>query len=298
MNVAPSATYEAVIDWGSSGATVGMRVVDNAGNTTVARVTGFTEYPTGSGIYYRGSNTAPSVAGQYTLVYDDDGGTAAVGHVATEDLLVTSDRSAGTIGSGNLYVTLTELKATLSISATTWDDDLTVAITAASRAIDEECGRRFYLDSGATAVRYYTPDTSRSVAIDDLATLTSVYIDPAGAGNYTTAWTQGTHFHLAPYNAAEDGWPYDTIELRTQSGAYLPGYTKSVKVTGQFGWPAVPAAISEATGILAARLFKRQREAPLGVFGLGADGTTVRISRTDPDVAMLIKPYNKARLLL
>jgi len=34
MQVAPSATYEASIDWGTTGATIGMRVVDNAGTTT------------------------------------------------------------------------------------------------------------------------------------------------------------------------------------------------------------------------------------------------------------------------
>ncbi len=78
----------------------------------------------------------------------------------------------------------------------------------------------------------------------------------------------------------------------------MPTYERSIKVTGQFGWPAVPAPISEATTLLASRLFKRAREAPLGVFGLGVDGTTVRISRTDPDVAAMIAPYNRGRMMI
>lgn len=40
ITAAPSSTYEAVVDWGSTGATIGMRVLDNAGATAVARVTG------------------------------------------------------------------------------------------------------------------------------------------------------------------------------------------------------------------------------------------------------------------
>lgn len=95
ITAAPSSTYEAVVDWGATGATIGMRVLDNAGATAVARVTGFTELPAGSGIYYRGNNTAPATTGQYTLVYDDDGGTAAVGHVAIEELIVESNPQAG-----------------------------------------------------------------------------------------------------------------------------------------------------------------------------------------------------------
>ena len=80
MNVAPGATYEAVIDWGATGQTLGLRVIDNAGATTVARLTtNITEYPAGSGIYARTGNTAPSTAGQYTLVWDD--GSATPGHV-------------------------------------------------------------------------------------------------------------------------------------------------------------------------------------------------------------------------
>ena len=63
--------------------------------TTVARVTGFTEYPAGSGRYERAGNTAPAVTGTYTLFYDDDGGTGAVGHNASEELVVQSNPQAG-----------------------------------------------------------------------------------------------------------------------------------------------------------------------------------------------------------
>jgi hypothetical protein len=181
MNQAPGATFELSIDWGSTGATIGARILDNAGATHTARFTGFTEYPAGSGVYYKTGVTAPSTSGQYTILYDDDGGTAAVGHTAVEELNVTTSAITVTAAAG-LYVTLAALKATLSITATTWNDDLTAAIAAASRAIDEECGRRFYADDDATSIRYYTPSVASHLTIDDLAALTSVYIDTAGTG--------------------------------------------------------------------------------------------------------------------
>lgn len=119
MNITPGETYEAVADWGTSGATLGMRVVDNEGATTVARVTGFTEYPAGSGIYYLAGNLAPTDEGQYTLVFDDDGGTAAVGHVATDDLVVTSSIVVPDTPVGSIYATVDELARLLKINTPT-----------------------------------------------------------------------------------------------------------------------------------------------------------------------------------
>ncbi len=296
MIVSPSATLEATCSGFDSGltGTIGVRIIDNAGATTTARATaGITEYPAGSG-FYQVTMTAPSTTGDYTLMWDT--GTVTPETTAYEDLTVSAAAAAALTGSGNLYITLAELKATLSITSSTWDDDLTAAITAASRAVDEDTGRRFYLDADATSVRYYDPSTTSLVLIDDLAALTSVAVDPGGTGTFSTAWTAGTNFNLDPYNAAADGWPYEALKLRVTSS--MPTYERSIKVTGQFGWPAVPAPISEATTLLASRLFKRAREAPLGVFGLGVDGTTVRISRTDPDVAAMIAPYNRGRMMI
>ena len=53
-----------------------------------------------------------------------------------------------------------------------------------------------------------------------------------------------------------------------------------------------------ATKMLAARLLKRVWEAPLGIAGMGVDGIAVRVSRTDPDVMMLLAPFSKASRLV
>lgn len=294
MNVAPSATFEAVCDFGQTGLTPGVRILDNAGATTTARVTaGITEYPSGSGIYYV-SLTAPATAGQYTIAWDN--GTQTAGNFATEDLLVTT--SLATISAAsNLYITLAALKATLNLTGqTTFDDDLTSAISAACRSIDAACGRRFWLDTDATSVRYYTPDTHQRVMIDDLVTLTSVLVDQNGDGTYEETWTNNTDFVLQPINNPSESpaRPYESLVRRKLGNYYWPvGIEHGVKVTGQFGWSAVPPEIAQATTVLAGKLFKRAREAPFGIvsFGGADSSSAMRIARTDPDVANLIEGY-------
>jgi hypothetical protein len=66
----------------------------------------------------------------------------------------------------------------------------------------------------------------------------------------------------------------------------------AVQVTGQFGWLTVPGPIVQATAILAVRLLKRGRDAPLGVINLAQD-VIGHIAKTDPDVQALIDPYKR-----
>ncbi len=143
MFVLPGDTYEAVADWGTTGATLGMRVVDNAGATTVARVTGFTEYPSGSGIYYRDGNLAPTDEGQYSLVFDDDGGTAATGHVAVDELVVTSSIVVPDTPVGSIYATVDEMFRRLKINTPTAEQTAAAQgmLLAATGEIDSEIDR-------------------------------------------------------------------------------------------------------------------------------------------------------------
>jgi hypothetical protein len=194
----------------------------------------------------------------------------------------------------NEYVSATVLKATLSLTGETYADaDLTVACAAASRAIDRASNRRFYADADATQVRYYTPHSPWLVAIDDAIAVTSVKVDTSADGTWATTLTNNTDFTLEPVNAAADGLPWTRICVVQRSGLILYPDPRYVKVTGKFGWAAVPDEIVQATTLLAARLVKRAREAPLGVTGLGLDGVAVRVPRLDPDVEAMISPYQR-----
>jgi len=101
------------VDWGATGSTLGVRVDDLTGAIAIARQTGFVEFPSGSGIYYLDPFTFPDEAGSYVLVYDDDGGTYALGHTATEELTVSS--SVGEPATGDTYADTDELFRVLKI---------------------------------------------------------------------------------------------------------------------------------------------------------------------------------------
>ena len=301
VTVAPGASFEAVAAGFATGltGTIGVRIIDNAGATTTARATaGITEYPAGSGIYAK-TLTAPSVAGQYTLVWDN--GATTPGNVAAEDLLVTSSPTY-TAPSGTEYITSADLKTTLGITVSTYDTDIATAVSAASRGIDGACHRRFWVDT-IDKTRYYAGSRTHggtyvatpTLPIDDLVSLTSVATDTAGDGTFTTTLTVNTDFVLEPFNAAVESpaRPYTLISLHPGSSAYWPVWPRSVKVVGKFGWPAVPAEIVRATTILATKLFKRQ-ESPFGIVTAGVDETTaMRIAVSDPDVKFLIGPYTR-----
>ncbi len=206
------------------------------------------------------------------------------------------------------YVTSAALKKTLQLTGETFaDDDVAAAISAASRAIDAACGRRFWLDA-IDATRYYERASAALVVIDDLAMVTSIKTDPSGDGVYSETWVENTDFVFGPQNAVADGVPYQTIySLHAGDYVLLAGYLSSgryflpagprrIQVVGRFGWPAVPAQVVTATSILASRYIKRTREAPLGVAGFGADGAAVRIPRVDPDVMALLDGLRRGRV--
>lgn len=193
------------------------------------------------------------------------------------------------------YCTISEVKAALSLTGESFaDPDISLAITAATRSIEELTDRRFWADADAAQIRYYTPEDACYVPIDDLTTLTALATDTNGGGTFSQSWTVNTDFFLDPLNAAADSFPYTSLTLNPRSSLYFPvGYYRSVRVTGKFGWPAVPAQIKSATEMLTARLLKRVREAPFGIASLGMEGVAVRVAREDPDVLALVAPFQR-----
>lgn len=184
------------------------------------------------------------------------------------------------------YATLSDLKlATGEIVESTRDGLLLAALTAASRNIDAYCGRRFYADKTASARQFRTEGAlataadGQALAIDDLAAAPTTVETGDGV-----TWTAVTDYLTEPTNATVRGWPITA--LRRLRG-YWP--VDRVRVTGCWGWPTVPAEVSQATLLLASRLFNR-RNSPEGVTG-NADWGVVRVTRVDPDVATLLAPY-------
>lgn len=195
----------------------------------------------------------------------------------------------------NGYCTLAQVKAGLRITDSVDDTLLEMAVESASRAIDSYCNRVFY-STGTAVVRYYSPQDSYLCDIDDLVSLTSLYTNSDETqSSYNILWTSEDR-QLEPLNGLADGQPTPFTRIRA-IGDYtfqtLNGEA-SVKVTGVFGYSAVPIAITQATVIQASRIYKRL-DSPLGIIS-GELGTMRVGTRLDPDVAQLVDGFRKVRM--
>lgn len=194
----------------------------------------------------------------------------------------------------NGYITLNELKAALRIPTSDTIDDslLEKAVNSASRLIDGYANRSFY--NGGTATRIYAPQDAYVTQFDDLQTLTTLESSSDGDG-FDTTWTSN-QYQLEPLNGISDGLttPYTRVRAVDDLTFLTNGEEATVRITGVWGWSAVPDAISQACVIQAERIFKRL-DSPLGVAGFGDMGVVRVTSRLDGDVAQLVEPYRKIR---
>lgn len=195
----------------------------------------------------------------------------------------------------NGYTDLTTMKGAdvLNISATdtTSDSMIEIIIEAASRAIDADCGRYFY-KSATDEARYYQAEWVDKLWPDDIVSVTELATDTANDRTYTNIWAS-SDYDLFPYNAPVIGWPYTSIEMTANSSFVFPKYRKGVRVTGIFGWPAVPQKVKLACVLLSASMFKRL-STPLGVASMAAMGEImVSIKDKDPDYFHLLHEFTR-----
>ena len=186
------------------------------------------------------------------------------------------------------------MKAALRIQDTVDDSLLEMAIESASRAIDGHAMRSFY--SSGTATRYYAADDSFVCQVDDLAgTAITLSTSANGDGIFDVTWSD-VDYQLEPTNGYTDGLTVPYTRIRAVQNYLFPVQAGEnlVKVTGVFGWSAVPIAITQACVVQSSRLFKRL-DSPLGIVGFGDMGA-MRVTRyLDPDVEQLVAPYRKLR---
>jgi hypothetical protein len=189
-----------------------------------------------------------------------------------------------------LYTDLPTVKAGLGkTTADDRDDLIEAAIAAASRMIDQRCGRRFYADPTATARtftaydRYFTIGDAQSLRVADYVTADDVIVETRTS--FAGTWTTVSDWEPGPDDADADGMPWTEI---VYEAGWVSDSTK-IRVTARWGWPSVPDAVTQAATLLAARLYRR-KDSPQGVLG-SAEWGVARVSRFDPDVENLIAPY-------
>jgi hypothetical protein len=190
----------------------------------------------------------------------------------------------------NGYCTLSELKSAARIADNVDDALLERAVEAASRRIDGECSRRFYVDT-ATSARTYAANRNAFLFVDDISTTTGlvVKVDDQMSGSFSTTLTVNVDYQTEPSNAVTQGEPITLLRALDTGFPVAENGRTLIEVTAKWGWPSVPHAIREATVLLASRQFKRL-DSPLGVAGFGDLGAIV-VRRIDPDVAAMVAPY-------
>ena len=194
----------------------------------------------------------------------------------------------------NGYATLAEVKASLRIPSSDTIDDtlLETAIESASRMIDGYTARTF--SNAGTAVRNFAATDDLNLIIDDAISISEV-ASTDEIGDTYTVW-KVTDYQLEPLNSRSDGlyMPYTGIRAVNDYAWPVVDQQALVRITGVWGWPAIPIAIKQATIIQSSRLFKRL-DSPLGVAGFGDMGA-IRVGRyLDPDVEQLAMPFRIMR---
>lgn len=191
------------------------------------------------------------------------------------------------------YATLAQFKAAVGIADSTDDTALQNVLDATDTLIDLYCDRKTGFGT-ASETRYYTADAYDFCLTDDLVSVTTLTTDDLADGTYSTTWTANTDYQLTPKNYALDGWPYTGISRSAKWTKNFPkGVFLGVKVIGVFGFPAVPAAVTQAAIIQAGAVWN-SRTAPFGVIGSADLGGIIRMSRAlHPEAALILEPYRR-----
>lgn len=171
---------------------------------------------------------------------------------------------------GDPYASPQEYRATKDKPTTADDLDLDRQLRAVSRYIDRALGRTLgfnrededsqhiylpratkgpYRDDWAESENPWKyGNLTRVLDIDDLVSLTSVELDESRTGVFSQT-LDAADFELLPRGAASrpEPEPYSRIELTTWGSQWGWPRGTQVRVTGKFGWPAIPSAIVDAT---------------------------------------------------
>lgn len=187
-----------------------------------------------------------------------------------------------------LYCTPEMLKSRRGITDSHDDAEILGACFATSQWIEEEYCERFFYRQTATLT--FEADDLYCLKVPDLVSVTTLKTDVDGDGTFETTWS-ASDYQLLPANATALllKKPYDQIKAL---GSTFPVVRNGrgvradrVQIVGVWGWPAVPAPVTEAAQILASDYLKLGSMA-FGVAGYGEYGA-VRARMSSPAMTML-----------
>lgn len=168
------------------------------------------------------------------------------------------------------------------------DDVIQLALDAAATTLDQAYGRSF--DRATGVAKEFKAAYYDHIDVVDLISATTIEVDTNYDGTYATELST-SDYRLEPVNQPR----YQRITRRPNS-AQSWGVGQWVRVTGDWGYVesdgSPPANVLQARLLVAHRLIRR-KDAPFGVLSFPEMGEAVRMSRTDPDVDMLMQDYDR-----
>jgi len=197
----------------------------------------------------------------------------------------------------NALIAVDDITTRLGVSDFDDTDTLESAIQSASDAIYVYTGQQFWKTTTASA-RTYTPSSARCALIDPFHTTTDLVIktDDNDDGTFETTWTT-TEYELDQFGgdmANLMSSPYDSIcSLGVRLFPVTGNRRRTLQVTAQWGWTAIPSNVTEACKILAVDLWKR-KDVAFGIQTGTVDFGGLRIGRdVMAQVASLLAPFRR-----
>lgn len=192
------------------------------------------------------------------------------------------------------YLTLPELRHYVRVDDDLDNAELAMAITTASRAVDEHCNRQFGRVDVAEERRYTAHWLLQEdgcyrwvVDIDDLQDADDLAVTVDGE-----AITLST---LEPVNAVLEGKAWTRLVVSRDSTVQPTGAANEVAMVVRWGWLAFPVQVQLATAVQSNRLASR-RDSPHGIAGSPDTGSELRLlARVDPDVAVSLRGLVRPR---
>lgn len=235
---------------------------------------------------YASIAAVPVVSGTKTYTLHDSAGTAATWYRTRYEnagATVVSDWSAvfqAGDETGGRLCSLVDVKQRLGITDTTDDEILSELIDQVSDEITSVTGRSFVPDplSGTKTIyldypvdgdglTLFMPKGVRTLAYLGYATTDQ----PDGTGTYTEI-TSSYYYLDPPAHERSNGWPATRISLpSSRTGRFYPG-RRTVKLTGSFGWSAVPAAIRAIAEMLVVSAYRARGSGGLTSYTIGVEG--------------------------
>jgi len=198
------------------------------------------------------------------------------------------------------YCSITELKYRIGMDPadTSDDDQFLLAVQSATRGIDQYTGRYFW--QGPDTRVFSTLDIE-TCKVDDLVSITTMSTDSTGLRVYDQLWAPAD-YNLEPVNAptpSPEAQPYTLIRALAGGGGrywfpwiYPLSNPDRVKITGMFGWPAVPYLVKQVA-LQASEDIYKLKDAPFGVLG-SADMGIMRIT-ANPQMTEMLWSYVRGR---